>query len=701
MPRVIARATAAVEIARTLGPRWLLYRAGYAWRRRSGALERATPAGAWHDRPLTWWLDAGAPSDAERWMSWRTGRGPAWLADAPPSPDLVGDGAVVAAEAILRGTWRFFSDRDVDLGFPPDWHVHALTGLRGDDSVHWSRLEEASAGDVKWIWEPSRFGCAFDLARAFARTGDERYAEAFWTLVDHWRRHNPPMRGHNWLCGQEAAFRVMAWCFAWHACASARASTPERVAGLVASLAWHAERIERNIDYAISQRNNHGISEGVGLWTVALVAPELRDAPRWRARGREVIEAEVRRQILPGGAYVQHSTNYHRVMLHDLAWALRLGERAGQPLHDDLRNRVLAAADWLAAFVDPATGEAPNYGANDGALVLPLCDSAFADFRPVVQLARAVCDRARTYAAGPWDEATAWFGLGEPLEARAPSRPPPGAAGYFLAEGPSSRVFVRCAGYDTRPSHADQLHVDLWWRGAAVALDGGTHGYTAEPPWDNALARTGVHNTVSVDDRDQMTRFSRFLWLDWAQGSSTWFDPRADGLCFVGEHDGYRALGIGHRRSIWRHGDAWVIVDDVLGRGTHRCRLQWLLADVPCRRLPATPGLDLELPGGTIRLAAIASCEAAWDVVRGGTAGEPVRGWRSRTYGRLDAAPSLALVAESALPVRFVTGVAEAGVPLELSAQGARVADVSFAFGPVGGRPPAPGSSAVARGAGK
>ena len=47
-----------------------------------------------------------------------------------------------------------------------------------------------------------------------------------------------------------------------------------------------------------------------------------------------------------------------------------------------------------------------------------------------------------------------------------------------------------------------------WLLGIArnVALDAGTYSYNAPQPWANPLAQTAYHNTVTVDDLDQMER---------------------------------------------------------------------------------------------------------------------------------------------------------------------------------------------------
>jgi hypothetical protein len=81
--------------------------------------------------------------------------------------------------------------------------------------------------------------------------------------------------------------------------------------------------------------------------------------------------------------------------------------------------------------------------------------------------------------------------------------------------GQDAWAVLRIAQFSSRPSHADQLHLDLWWRGLNIARDAGTYLYNAAPPWDNSLTTALVHNTVTLDGRDQFTRAGRFLYLDW------------------------------------------------------------------------------------------------------------------------------------------------------------------------------------------
>jgi asparagine synthase (glutamine-hydrolysing) len=647
-------------VLRDLGPRWALFRLGYELKQRSGWQSLRTPPRQWSDCPLEAWLQPGIPPEPTAYEAWRrrVGRN-FFFTKLPPILDQSSGQAIRIAEELLGGHWRYFERQSIRTGFPPDWHRNPITGQRTSETLHWSRISETVSGDIKLVWEPSRFAAAYVLARAYAASGDERYPAAFWTLAEDWAARNPPMTGANWRCGQEAAFRIMAWCFGLWAFKRSGHTNSTRVAHMATMLAWHASRVERNLAYARSQHNNHAISEGLGLWTVGLLFPEFAAATRWLDLGRRVLLEEAERQIHPDGGYVQNSLNYHRLMLHDYLWVLRLGELNGSRFPDRLYHLFERAAGLLFALTDPLNGQAPNYGANDGACALPLSDCDFTDYRPTLQAAHYLCHHTRLYPAGPWDEMLVWlFGpeaASAPVRSPAPRVTAADESGYYTLRGPESWGFIRCARYRSRPSHADQLHVDLWWRGMNVVCDAGTYLYSGPGPWRNNLARTRVHNTVVVDDRNQMTRAGRFLWLDWAQGRTRTHTIHSEWDYFEGEHDGYRALGVTHRRGVLRARTLWVVVDDLLGGGSPATRLHWLLPDFPYRVLEAAQHLTVETPAGGYAVQVWCSAAADLSLVRAGSSVDELRGWRSLYYAERVPALSFVLESQAGLPIRFIT----------------------------------------------
>lgn len=660
----------ALSLWRHFGLRWILIRAAYQACLRGGWYRLRYPVRRWDDYPLATWLADPTLATPAAYGRYRRRQAPPFFfdpADRPRFATLFPEwdtdpvrSPVAEAEALRAGRLRLFGCLELEIGCPPDWHRHPQTGL-AFPKVHWSRIDEFGQGDVKLVWEPARFGFTFALVRAYWRTGDPTWAELFWQLVESWREANPPQTGVHWHSGQEVALRVLAWCFGLYGFLDAPATTDERLLMLAQMVAVSGRRIEATLAYGLSQQNNHSLSEAAGLWTIGLLFPELRSAPRWARRGQAILEGQTRRLFYADGAFAQHSWNYERLALHVLMWALRLGEVCGRPLATDLRETLAQAAQLLHAVQDEQTGRLPNYGQNDGALVLPLSNTDHRDFRPVLQTAHYLGLGTLCCPRGPWDEALLWLAGPEALQAlRQPlSREDVlSASGYHVLRDRHSVVFLRCGSYRHRPGQADMLHLDLWWQGQNIALDPGTFSYHAPPPWNNPLARTAFHNTVTVDDHDQMRRMGRFLWLPWLQGRFTHYRYRPPGTpaWWQGEHDGYRWLGVLYRRGVARlGGDVWVVLDalDDEAGAVHAYRLHWLLADVPYEWEPTAGRLLLHTPAGDYLVAwASAGAEGEASLVRADPASP--RGWQAPCYGVRAPALSLAVVGRGA-HVRFVT----------------------------------------------
>jgi asparagine synthase (glutamine-hydrolysing) len=664
------------DAAADYGVGWLASRVAYEAVVHSGFHARRFPRRPWDEHELLRWLGSSVSPEPRAYADHRAAQRKRFFVGdrslvAPVLRGLLGEPGIEVlrgeADRIVDGELTYFSSATAStLAVDGGWHANPFTGQRLPSEAHWTRVPVYSpvTGDIKYVWEPGRFGFAYTLARAYWATDDERFPEAFWRLAQSWVRDNPPNTGAHWKDGQEIALRLMAWCFALHAFDGALASTPERVAELAGAIGAQADRIDRAHTYAELQRNNHAISEGVGLWTVGLLFPELTSASRWREHGRAILTSEAVRQIAPDGSYIQNSTNYHRVMLHDYLWALALGKAAGDPLPASVADRVGCAADFLYALQDEATGCVPNYGNNDGALVLPLSTCAYEDFRPVVGAARNLAHGSRTYAAGPWDEEALWLlgpqALDAPQDGGSRTSLAARDGGYYALRGARGFGVVRCVSYSYRPGQADLLHVDLWHDGVNVACDAGTYRYYDEPPWNGGLGATAAHNTVEVGGADQMAHGPHFMWLRWAKARARPLACGEQGTIevFQGEHDGYRRLDppVTHRRSVLRAGDAlWVVVDDLMGEGTQLAALQWLLSPAD-HTLDATGGqLRLDLFGGATvqwRTTGLASVRA--DVTCGDDSAAP-RGWRSRYYGIRESALSLRVSGVASLPGRFVT----------------------------------------------
>ncbi|MCH7702783.1 MAG: alginate lyase family protein, partial [Planctomycetes bacterium] len=576
---MLRRLVAAAHYLTQQGPRIALFRARYALSRKTGRLAKRFPAYCWSDRPLSYWVRS-VPTEPAEYRRYRESLDRRFFFPPGQIPSIEPSwltGAVEQADPICRGTFSYFSAEQASLGDPPDWLLNPFTKRRAD-LHHWTRRGDfdSQLGDIKYIWEPSRFGWVYTLARAYAATGNEEYPACFWRFVESWRASNPPQCGPNWQCGQEVALRTMASVWGLHAFWSSPHSTDERISMLAVVVASSAERIAGNIDFARALRSNHTISEAAGLYTVGVLFPEFAQADRWRAMGKSLLDGECLEQFYADGSYIQHSLNYQRLVLQVYTWVVRLAELNGDSFTANTRSLLDRSVRFLWNVQDEKSGCAPNYGHNDGALTLPLNSCGYLDYRPAIGAMHYALHAQRLYDPGPWDEDLQWlFGESSSRPAaqdagstdRSPTSMQARDGGYYTLRGRESWAMVRCHTYRDRPVQADMLHMDLWWRGLNILRDSGTYRYNCEQPWLDYFQGTSAHNTVVVDGQDQMRRSGHFMWLHWTRSTVRYHQPLADGEIeyWEGQHESYRRQpgGIIHRRAIIRLGDHfWVVIDD-------------------------------------------------------------------------------------------------------------------------------------------
>lgn len=497
------------------------------------------------------------------------------------------------AHALLEGEMQYFSDATKKVGAPPDWFLDPFSATRLASAGHWSDCREFSGGDIKNVWEASRFEWAPTLALAWRLDRDDRFSEALNDWVSDWVDKNPANTGPNWKCGQESSIRLINMLLAARLLLNHNDPAP----ALVRLVALHCSRILRTLRYAVAQDNNHGTSEAAALYIgggwllkVADCDSTKRRAARWHECGRRWLEERVAALVAEDGSFSQYSVNYHRVLLDTLCqvenWRRELG---AAPMSDLYNSRCRAATAWLAAMTDPGTGGAPNLGANDGARLYDLSFAPYSDFRPSVQLATLLFWGRRAFASRQWDGAAVCQGM-DTAVGTAPEKTGTkkfNDGGYVLLSSRESRGLTRFASFRFRPGHADCLHVDLWHKGRCILRDGGTFSYNTEPRWYDYFSGGQSHNTVQFDDWNQMPRIGRFLFGEWlAMEECSPIGEDGDELSWSGAYRDWK--GCRHRRTVSAKAGVWLITDEISGfkeKAVLRWRLiptRWQLLDTVC-----------------------------------------------------------------------------------------------------------------------
>ncbi len=552
----------------------------------------------------------------------------------PPVP-WADRAVLIEADELLTGKANYFSHHLEDIGNPPNWFLNPFQNKRHPQpTLHWSEIADfnAEAGDIKIVWEMSRFSWAPVFARAWRISGDARYLSALRLWMQDWRRCNPPNTGPNWMCGQETSIRLM------NALLALRMAGLEKNAGsgAVAFVEAHCRRVDLTTFYAVAQDNNHATSEAAGLfaggtWLTKQSESEARyRGQRWAEKGRKLLEERVRRLVSPDGSFSQHSLSYHRVLLDTLSVAETWRRYAGEALFsEDFYRRAAAATRWLGAMIDPASGDGPNLGANDGAHPYRLDASAYRDFRPCLQLASLLFIGSAALPSGPWDEAAAWLGVFAEVGVRPwlgnlSSAVFPDGGYVVIRNRKGARVLVRAPTARFRPPHADALHLDLWWKGKNLLRDGGTYSYAGGAVAEELASVVG-HNVGQFDDHDQMPRLGRFLFGGWLRvAGAPAIATGADGQSWAGSYTDI--WGAQHKRTVTLRADALYVMDQVQGF-KRKAVLRWRLA--PGNWLPSETGCISDM--GRIRVeSSVPICRISLE-----------SGWESRHYFEKSAVPVL------------------------------------------------------------
>ena len=506
---------------------------------------------------------------------------------------------------------------------PPDSLLNVLTGKRAlGTTADWWRMPDfdPAAGDIKGIWELSRFGWAPMFALA-ACDGKESAIPTLNAWIGAWLEQNPPYKGPNWKCGQEASIRVMHL-----AMASLLLGEESVTPSLLTLIQIHLQRIVPTLAYAVAQDNNHGTSEAAALFIGGAILQRRghRSGEDFCRIGRTTLEERVQRLFEEDGSFSQYSVNYHRLALDTLSMAeiWRRVSKAG-PFTAAFYSKAEKALNWLAAFCDPANGGGPNIGPNDGAKLLPLPGVALTDSRATVALAAELF-----YGGQPAPSASEPLMFVDPRKLRTRAAAQYSRVfndgGYAVLRKGDASAFLRFPRFRFRPGQADALHVDLWLGGINILRDAGSFSYASAADV-KYFGGTESHNTIQFDGRDQMPRVGRFLFARWLTTEK--IDPLREGEGFAEFGATYRDyLGARHHRHL-KLSDSALEVRDRIEGSFRKAVLRWRLA----------PG-DWELNGSTVfNESGKLSVKCSVPAVSVGLA----TGWESIYYGRKTVVPVL------------------------------------------------------------
>lgn len=478
---------------------------------------------------------------------------------------------LAAADAIVerRFTYR---GQEMQFGGPIDWQAKP-------------------GGNTDWCWDLNRHHFFVVLGRAYWYSKDERYVQAFASLLEEWLEANPPaVDGPAWRSVFEVGVRVANWCWAHALFLPSPVFTASLHKSFLCGFLGLARFLAKNVERHVW--NNHLLLEAKALSMCGLLYPELPGAPQWRQQGLKLLGEELERQVLPDGVHSERSSLYHAIIASELLEhlvVLRLSSRGERDPHYCKALVRLVGMTIFQAAITRVDGTRPLLG-----------DASRTDehVRFDAPLGARLLLEARGIPVAPrGDENLVWLlaalGLEGELEKLAGASSPvaePRASrafpsgGYHVLEAsrnelPLHMVFD-CGPFGDRGvpghGHADALSIDVAVGSTHCLVDPGMYSAHLGVRWRNYFRGTSAHNTVVVDGRDQsildgvrrVFRPATAQLIDWASCDA--FDVVA------GRHLGYTRLRapITHQREIcFRKPRYWLVVDRLDGQGEHTFEL--------------------------------------------------------------------------------------------------------------------------------
>jgi len=419
--------------------------------------------------------------------------------------------------------------------------------------------------DVEWLILLHKFYYARDLAGAYEYTREERYAQKWVALVSTWISDVPD----GFIDSQVTGRRLQQWLLAYHYFISKRPSasiTPQFLEAFIRSVYTQT----RYLCAHLTPEGNHRTIELYAIFLVAVMFPELKDAPSFLDFSKDELLKNIEHDLLADGVHHELSTDYHHTVLKNYLRVKELAvlnQIALSRTFDDFVSKALE----FSIYIHKPDGLIPAINDADSLSYLSLLKKALA-YYPNTHL-RYVVSKGKE---------------GTPPPERCKAFP---TSGYYVLRGSWTHepyeeglyLFFDCGrlGFGAH-GHYDLLNFEAAAFGHSLIVDPGRYTYSEASMdginWRRLFKSTAYHNTVVVDGKDQSP---------YRPGRPNTPEPQptlkqyitTDGFDFIHAQTVSPEYPVIHERLIlFAASEYWIVTDILRGQGDHRYDLHFHLA---------------------------------------------------------------------------------------------------------------------------
>lgn len=458
---------------------------------------------------------------------------------APPLATVASAATIERADEVLQHIFRSASCPPTKIEGPIKWN---------EDPHNYDQ----------WAIHLNRHSDWVTLGRAYAGTGDEKYAREFVALLNSWIDAMPVDIGPGYVQGPyfvpgrapltlDAGIRMaQTWWPAYYYFRESPEFDAQSQFRMLQSFVQHADYLMNDEYFHVD--SNWGAMEANGLFHIAVMMPEMRESALWLDTARERLMAVLDTQVYPDGAQKELTPGYHRVTLGNILGSLELAQRAGIELPDEMTARLEAMFEYFVAIAMP-DGRTPA-----------LNDAGWGSVARYMSGARELFPERADFE----------YGMSQGRSGRPPERISwhlPYAGWSIMRTGwtPDDRYLLFESGpFGRAHQHEDKLGIICHVAGHTVLTEGGTYSYDRSE-WRQYVLSTRAHNTVMVDGLGQNRRALPETRVTDEPVEAHWFTD--DDFDFAqGDYDhGYgpeNAVRVTHQRQVlFVRPDYWLVCD--------------------------------------------------------------------------------------------------------------------------------------------